>query len=246
MDDPELRRVPDVAEQQDRSEHERAEHRQRLHARVAVQHGHGRERRGHDDPHLWQRSAEGSNYEHGRNDPLPLSGACRLRSFQLPGAAASGRRSRSCSPRWRWPAAAARSGSSRRPRPAPRRSPAEARSTVRSPTSTTTSGACSADHLAVQVVSPTKLQVGAAPARSDGRVHAHGGGGAGPADRRKRAGRRGDRPRPDVSEPGVARGVDARSRTAWGRACRDRRPLECPATPAPGAQAHVRICRCRA
>ena len=164
MDDPELRRVPDVSRAAG-SERARARRASPAPARAfPVQHGHGRERRGHDDPHLWQRSAESSDYEHGRNDPLPLSGACRLRSFQLPGAAASGRCSGSCSPRSRWPAAAARSGSSRRPPPGPRRSPAEARSTVRSPASTTTSAASAPIIWPVQVLSPTKLQVGAAPA----------------------------------------------------------------------------------
>ena len=56
MDDLQLRRVPDVGEQQHRGEHERAEHRQRLNPPIAMQHDHGRERRGHDDPDLGQRS----------------------------------------------------------------------------------------------------------------------------------------------------------------------------------------------
>ena len=55
MDDMQLRGMPDVGEQQDRGQHERPEHREGLNPHIAMQHDHGRERRGHDDPDLRQR-----------------------------------------------------------------------------------------------------------------------------------------------------------------------------------------------
>ena len=58
VDDAQLRRVPDVGQQEHRRQHQRAEHGERLDARVAVEHGHRGEKRDRHHPELGKRSAE--------------------------------------------------------------------------------------------------------------------------------------------------------------------------------------------
>ena len=101
MHDCQLRRVPDVGQQQDRGEHQRAEHREGLNARVGVEHDHRGEHRHRDHPELGERSAEGAVQEHGRNDPLPLFRACALR--ELSRRPRSPRARGGVAVRWLWP-----------------------------------------------------------------------------------------------------------------------------------------------
>ena len=110
------------------------------------------------------------------------------------------------------------------------------------------------DHLAVQVVSPTKLQVGAAPAGPTIVFTPTAGAAQAQQIDAKAQGaevigtallypNQGSDSRADAHRGLSAQGVQGVARDFPRRA---ESRLECPATPAPGARAYVCICRCRA